>query len=315
MEAIYNKVFLEHDTGMHPENKKRLEFLNLKNTKIPSGEKYLSLIHTKDYISKVKRYCKQNKALDSDTLTSKNSYKAATFAVGATIKASESNDFAVVRPPGHHAYPNKASGFCIFNNLAISVQKLVNEGKKVLIIDFDGHLGNGTEKIFYDSNQVFYFSIHQYPAFPNKGWVDELGEKKGKGYTLNVPIPPKSGDDIFLESIKKYLPILKKFNADIVALSAGFDSYQGDLLLDLKVSINSYYKLGKLLSKNFKNMYATLEGGYNIDALPFCIANFLDGINNKKQRFKEKNTKSDKKTILEYNKRIKKLDKLLKEYW
>jgi acetoin utilization deacetylase AcuC-like enzyme len=315
MEIIYNKIFLEHDTGMHPENKKRLssivDFGKLKESEVEDGEKYLGLIHDKEYIKKVKEACKASTYLDPDTFASKGSYRAAVMAVGATIQASRSGNFALVRPPGHHAHINHSSGFCIFNNLAISVQNLVNEGKRVLIFDFDGHLGDGTMDIFYKTDKVMYFSLHQYPAFPNKGWVNETGAGKGKGYTINVPLPPGSADDIYFDAIKSIMPRLKKFKPDVVALSAGFDAYQGDLLLDLKLSLNAYYKLGKILKENFTIMYATLEGGYNTDALPYCVFNFLDGINGKKQRFKDKDTKSSIEIKKEYEKRMRELKKNL----
>jgi acetoin utilization deacetylase AcuC-like enzyme len=319
MEIIYNKIFLEHDTGMHPENKKRLasivDFGKLKERDVENGEKYLGLIHDKDYIKKVKEACKNQTYLDPDTFASKGSYKAAVIAVGATVQASRSGDFALVRPPGHHAHTNHSSGFCIFNNLAISVQNLVNEGKRVLIFDFDGHLGDGTMDIFYKTDNVLYFSLHQYPAFPNKGWVDEIGEGKGKGYTINVPLPPQTGDDVYFNAVKKMIPYLKRFNPDVVAISAGFDAYQGDLLLDLKLSLNAFYKIGEILRNNFGKMYATLEGGYNTDALPYCVFNFLDGINGKEQRFKDKDTKSPADVRKEYDKRIKRLERNLRKYW
>jgi acetoin utilization deacetylase AcuC-like enzyme len=319
MNIIYNKIFLEHDTGMHPENKKRLicitDFGKVKESRVESGEKYLGLIHDKKYVDKVKEACKKGLYLDPDTFASKQSYDAAIIAVGATIAASQSGDFALVRPPGHHAHANHSSGFCIFNNLAISVQKLVNEGKKVLIFDFDGHLGDGTMDIFYKTDKVLYFSLHQYPAFPNKGWVDEIGEGKGKGYTINVPLPAGTSDDSYFDAIRRIMPILKKFNPDIVAISAGFDAYHGDLLLDLKLSYNAYYKIGKLLKDNFKNLYGTLEGGYNTDALPYCVFNFLDGINGKKQRFKDKSTRSPAESRKEYERRISELERVLRRYW
>lgn len=316
MRLIYNKIFLEHDTGMHPENKKRLEvFGGLDETKIESGEPYLQIIHTKEHIREVKKACASGKSLDSDTITSKKTYDAAIYAVGASVMASRTGDFALVRPPGHHAYPDRSSGFCIFNNLAIAVQKLVNEGKKVLIFDFDSHLGDGTQKIFYSTDKVFYWSIHQYPAFPGRGWVNEVGSGKGKGFTLNVPLPPKTADDLFLLSIRKFIPLVKKFKADVVALSAGFDGYQEDLLLDLKLSYNSYYELGKIVRDNFSNYFATLEGGYNTKALPCCVYNFLDGVNGKKQRFKEEPTRTDPEVKKEWKNRIAQVEKNIRRFW
>lgn len=316
MKLIYNKIFLEHDTGMHPENKKRLESLGkLPETKIENGEKYLKLIHTKEYIDLVKDVCKRGGYLDPDTIISEKSYEAAIYAVGATVMASQTNDFALVRPPGHHAYPNHASGFCLFNNVAIATQELVNEGKKVFIFDFDGHCGDGTEKIFYSSNKVLYWSLHQFPAFPGGGTVDEIGEGEGKGYTINVPLPAGSGDDVYTDAVNKLMPIAEQFKPDVVGVSAGFDACQYDPLLNLKLSMNTYYKLGKILSEKFKNIFAALEGGYNIEVLPKCIFNFIDGINNRKIRFKEQITNSSIEVMNEYRLRINQLEKNLSEFW
>ncbi len=316
MELIYNSIFLEHETGMHPENKNRLVSLGeLPETEIESGEKYLSLVHTPEYIEKVKEICKEGGRLDADTIASKQSYNPAVHAVGATVLASQTGGFALVRPPGHHAYPSYGSGFCLFNNIAIAVQKLVNEGKRVLIFDFDGHLGNGTEYIFYNSNQVLFWSIHQFPAFPGNGDADEIGEGEGKGYTINVPLPIESGDEIFIDAFNTFLPVAKEFNPDVVAVSAGFDSHQFDFLLGLRFSVNAFYKIGKLISSNFNNFFATLEGGYNTDFLPQCVYNFLDGINNKEQRYFEKETDSRIQTHDEYEGRIALARMHLAKFW
>jgi acetoin utilization deacetylase AcuC-like enzyme len=316
MKIIYNKIFLEHDTGMHPENKKRLEsFGKIPEMDIINGEKYLKLFHTEKYIEHVKQYCSLAKPLDRDTVTSKQSYKAAIYAVGATIMASESGDFALVRPPGHHAHPGKSSGFCIFNNIAIAVQKLVNEGKKVLIMDFDSHLGDGTVKFFYNTDRVMYWSLHQFPSFPGGGNVNEIGEGKGEGYTICVPLPPGSGDEIFVDAIKSFLPVALQFEPDVVACSAGFDGYQHDLLLDLRFSFNSYYKLGKMLGSNFDNVFATLEGGYNVEVMPKCLENFMAGINGEPIPHKERSTDSRIIAIDEYEGRRIQLEKNLRKFW
>ncbi len=315
MKIIYNKIFLEHDTGMHPESKKRLEVLGLKSLKVESGEKYLSLVHDKYYIKQVKEACKVSDFLDADTAISKKSYEAAVMAVGATIQASEEGGFALVRPPGHHAHPSRSSGFCIFNSLAISVKNLVRKKKRVLIFDFDGHLGDGTEKIFYDSDKVFYFSLHQFPAFPGHGWVDEIGEGKGEGYTLNVPLPEGTGDDLYLKAIDKFLWILKKFNPDVVAISAGFDGYKSDSLLELNLSAGIYYEIGKIIRNNFDNSYATLEGGYNVDALKVCVNNFLNGINGEEIYKRDEATKSAPGVKKEFDRRMKLVEKNINKYW
>lgn len=316
MKIIYNKIFLEHDTGMHPENRKRLESLGkLPETEIESGEKYLELVHTRDYINLVKEACNQGSHLDPDTVVSEKSYEAAIYAVGATIMASKTNDFALVRPPGHHAYPDHSSGFCIFNNIAIASQKLVNEGKKVLIFDFDGHLGDGTVKYFYNTDKVLYWSLHQFPAFPGGGNVNEIGEGKGKGYTINVPLPAGSGDDIYMDAVNRLMPVAEQFKPDVVAVSAGFDAHHADLLLDLRLSANTYYKLGKVLTERFKNVFATLEGGYNTEVFHKCVFNFIDGINNKNIKFKEQATDSRIIARDEYESRVHQLEKNLSEFW
>ena len=229
--------------------------------------------------------------------------------------ASNSGDFALTRPPGHHAHRDNSSGFCLFNNIAIAAQYQTNQGKRVLIIDIDGHLGCSTEKLFYDSDKIMYWSFHQFPAFPGGGDADEIGEGKGKGFTINVPLPPESGDEIFMDAFESFLPVAKEFNPDIVGISAGFDSHQYDLLLDLRLTVNTYYKIGKLISANFKNVFATLEGGYNIEVFPKCLYNFLDGINNNKMRFKENETDSLIQTYYEYEGRKALTMQLLKKYW
>ncbi len=316
MKLLYNKIFLEHDTGMHPENKKRLESLgSIEETKIEDGERYLELVHTKEYIKHVKETCKVGGHIDPDTIASKKTYEAAINAVGATIMASETKDFALVRPPGHHAYTDHSSGFCIFNNIAIATQKLVGQDKKVFIFDFDAHLGDGTVKFFYNTDKVLYWSLHQFPAFPGGGSINEIGEGKGKGYTINVQLPPGIGDDIYMNAVERLMPIAEQFNPDIVAVSAGFDAHQHDLLLDLRLSTNTYHKLGAILSKNFKNIFATLEGGYNIENLPKCIYNFIDGINEKDIRFKERTTDSRMIAMDEYEGRMIQLEKNLRDYW
>jgi len=268
MKIIYNRVFLEHDTGMHPENKKRLEACgDLAETEVENGEKYLELFHTKEYIDHVK-------------LAS-----------------------------------SKSSGFCIFNNLAIAVQRLVNEGKKVFIFDFDAHLGDGTVKFFYDSDRVLYWSLHQFPAFPGGGNVSEIGVGKGKGYTINVPLPPGSGDEIFMNAVERFMPAAEQFKPDVVAVSAGFDAHQFDLLLDLRLSMNTYYKIGKFLSERFENIFATLEGGYNVEVFSKCLYNFIDGINGESMSFNEQTTDSRIIAIDEYEARAYQVEKNLSEFW
>jgi len=316
MKPIYNSIFLEHDTGMHPENRKRLEVLDiLDETAIAIGEEYLGLVHTDEHIQRVKEFCKHSRNLDPDTISSPGSYNAAISAVGAAIMASQTSDFAVVRPPGHHAYPTRATGFCLFNNIAIAVQNLVDQGNRVMVFDFDGHLGDGTFHIFSNTDKILFWSLHQYPAFPGEGTADQIGEDMGEGYSINIPLPPGSGDDIFRRAIDRFLTVAKQFDPDIVAVSAGFDAHQDDPLLDLRLSFNTYYFLGELLRQEFTNVFSVLEGGYDLNALPKCFYNFLSGINNKPQKFTEAATQSSEMIINEYEQRADQLEKNLSKFW
>jgi len=316
MDILYHPIILEHETLNHPENKGRISCLgDLPITELPLDETPIHLVHTKEYINEVKEACTASRALDADTQTSPKSWDAALYAVAATLKASQTNGFAVVRPPGHHAHAHYGSGFCLFNNIAIATQQLVNLGKRVLIFDFDGHLGDGTEEIFYKTNNVLYWSLHQFPAFPQKGTVDEIGEGEGRGYTINVPLPPKSGDDIYLRAVKRILPIVKQFAPDIVAVSAGFDGHRLDPLLDLELSASTYFELGKILRENFSSIFATLEGGYNTEVLPHCLFNFLDGVNGDPIRFSEDPTESTILTMETFELDLEKLITNLKPYW
>jgi len=317
MDLIYHPVFLEHDTGTHhPENHKRLEpFRHLSPSEIMSGEAYLPLVHEAAYIERVRHASRVGAHLDPDTVTSPGSYPAACYAAGATLQAAEQGGFALVRPPGHHAYPGYASGFCLFNNIAIAAMYLANQGKRVLILDFDGHLGDGTSEIFYRSDKVLYWSLHQYPAFPGSGYSDEIGEGKGEGFTFNIPLPPGSADDIFLDAFEHFLPAARQFSPDVVAVSAGFDAHLYDLLLDLRVSTHTYFHIGRRLREFFPRIFATLEGGYNIQELFRGVESFMAGINGAENPHIQEKTNSGMRVWETYEMYLHAALGKLQKYW
>ncbi len=311
MRILFNKKMLRHNLSAHGEGDYRLkDFFNWPEDVELNGQDFLSLVYQDKYIKKIKKAC-ENRNILAEVNLSPDSLEATYLAVGLSVLAAEQNNFAVVRPPGHHAGSNQAAGFCLFNNIAIATQKLVDDGKKVCLIDIDGHHGNGTQEIFYKSDKVLYCSIHQQSAYPGTGLVKEIGEGVGTGYNLNLPIAPGSGDDIFLSAIVWLLPFVKKFSPDVVGVSAGFDGYYQDELLELNYTLNSYFELGKILSQNFKNIFAVLEGGYHQN-IKKCIDVFISGVGEKEVKVNEKKTDSSSQCLNIFNKNIAALKKLLR---
>ncbi|MCD4730576.1 MAG: hypothetical protein K8R74_08250 [Bacteroidales bacterium] len=277
MKVLFNSKFLNHNVDSEAEGAYRIEqFPNKYEDRDRNGEEYLTLVHSKNYKELIKEACMNNE-MQAEVQLTPSSYEAAISAVGLAVQASEYNDFAVIRPPGHHAGRERAAGFCLFNNIAIASQKLVNEGKRVFIFDIDGHHGDGTQAIFYNSDQVYYFSIHQAYAYPFTGFPNETGEGKGEGFTKNVPFIAGAGDKDFMKAIDQAITEAKKFKADVIAVSAGFDAYEKDRLLGLKYSMKSYYECAFKLRRSFRNIFAVLEGGYHLE-IKDCVETFIDGI-------------------------------------
>jgi acetoin utilization deacetylase AcuC-like enzyme len=319
MKILYHDNILLHETGRdHPENHSRLSHFEhlVPLEEAPDGTPYVSLIHPESYIEEIRHHCLNGLPLDGDTKVSHGSFLAATTAVGLTVMAMEQFDFAVVRPPGHHAFREEAHGFCLFNNVAIAAQKAVNDGKKVMILDFDGHLGDGTMDIFYETDEVLFWSLHQYPGYPGNGSAQEIGAGKGKGFTINVPIPPGSGDDIYMHAMEYMMSVAQQFNPDIVAVSAGFDAHQFEPLLELRASANFYYKVGKLLTQTFPGkVFGVLEGGYNAEELPHCLNNFVAGVNGTEMPYTEAGTTSGLRTWETYEMHLHTAAGALSKYW
>ena len=285
---ITDEIYLKHDTGaMHPESPQRLRAINaaivpLKNrlifkTPISISHNILSLVHSDKHIETIRSASEFGGSIDSDTICSVESYHAASMAVGAGVVAIDGiksgefeRAFCAVRPPGHHATPTQAMGFCLFNNIAITARYAQSVGyEKVMIIDFDVHHGNGTQDTFWEDNTVFYFSSHQSFAYPGTGAETDKGEGKGKGYTANFFMMPESKDEELLDIYENDLPpLIEKFNPDIILVSAGYDLHESDPLAQLNITTDGIRTMvrGLLDSKEIPFVFF-LEGGYDVRAL------------------------------------------------
>jgi len=277
MNILFNSKFLLHNPESFGEGPYRIEDFkgNVKETEY-NGEEYITLVHSEEYKGQTRKACMKGGIL-AEVEVSPQSYEAACLAVGLTVLASEQGDFAIVRPPGHHAKFERADGFCLFNNMAIATQKLVLEGKKVFILDIDGHHGDGTQSIFYSSDKVLFCSIHQKYTYPWTGETYETGQGPGKGYTINLPLPAGSGDEFLLRAVDHAIELAVSFKPDVVGVSAGFDGYEKDRLLSLRYTLKGYFECGYRLGKKFEHVFAVLEGGYHQD-IKKCTDNFIEGI-------------------------------------
>lgn len=280
MKILFNKKFLEHNIGSEAEGAYRIsKFSDIEDTTI-DGEKWIDLVHPVEYKDYIKEAC-LNKNVVAEVHLTPSSYEAACLSVGLAIEASENGDFAVVRPPGHHARSEKPAGFCLFNNIAIAAKKIINEGKRVFILDIDGHHGDGTQDIFYGDDKVLFCSIHQEYAYPFSGFAIENGIDKGLGFTYNFPVISGKGDKEFLERVDKSIKLAQEFKPDVIGISAGFDGYEKDKLLQLNYSQHAYYESAYRIKKAFRKVpvFAVLEGGYH-DDIRQLVDCFVEGINN-----------------------------------
>lgn len=278
MEVLYNSKFLNHNHGSMAEGPYRIEaFASGIRETDESGESLITLVHSKAHHENIRNACTDYQVV-AEVQLAPDSYDAACSAIGLAVSASESGDFAVIRPPGHHAKPGRADGFCLFNNIAIAAQKQVNEGRRVFILDIDGHHGDGTQQIFYASNKVLFCSVHQQYAYPWTGETGEIGEGDGTGYTMNFPLSAGSGDRELLEAVDRAIDRALVFKPDVVGVSAGFDGYEKDRLLQLQYTLDGYYRCGKKLGEHFNHVFAVLEGGYHLE-IRECVEHFIHGVN------------------------------------
>ncbi|MGB9675865.1 MAG: histone deacetylase family protein [Candidatus Bathyarchaeales archaeon] len=303
--VIFSPKYYRHNTGRgHPESARRIRAIinELKNGAISKSRNWqfveperasfgkVQLVHDSDYIRFVRNFCKSGGGLldSGDTVVSSESFDAAVYAVGGALKAVDlvmagqfENAFALVRPPGHHAGKFSAAGFCIFNNVAVATQHLLRDFdlNRVLILDIDAHHGNGTQEIFYGTDEVLYISLHEDPrSFPGTGFVDEIGEGEGLGFNVNVPLPFGANDPLYLKAFNEIaIPIIRQYKPQFMLVSAGLDGHYTDPVANLSLSAHCYAKVYEEIVKLAHalcdgKLVFVLEGGYSLKFIGKLVA-------------------------------------------
>ncbi|MCK4542463.1 MAG: histone deacetylase [Spirochaetales bacterium] len=287
---LYDDVYLSHrNPPYHPEHSGRVKHIRDVVESSPLASKLIRIkprkakveevleVHTRKHLEFLKEG--QPGYLGPDTYLSKGTFKASLWAAGALLRAVDGvksgeieRAFCAVRPPGHHAERDRAMGFCFFNNIAVAARYARKRGfQKIFIVDFDVHHGNGTQRIFEEDPAVFYFSTHQYPFYPGTGRENEKGRGVGEGYTMNLPLPAGSGDEVYERIYTEFLPgLINSFEPSIILVSAGYDIHIDDPIGGMTVTTEGVRKIVRGILKAAGNKTAvifTLEGGYNLDAL------------------------------------------------
>ncbi|WP_309493571.1 histone deacetylase [Candidatus Hecatella orcuttiae] len=309
--VIYSGRFLDHKTGVHCEAPSRLKIAmeTLQNPELKASGKFtvieprlaskeeIALVHSVDYIEEVRSFCARGGGYyDGDTPLSPESFEVASLAVGGLLEACEkvfsgdiSNAFALVRPPGHHAGIHGralgalTNGFCVFNNVAAATAYAAKKGwaRRSLIFDFDTHHGNGTQEIFNSDAQVLYLSLHQRGIYPGTGYEDEIGVGAGRGFKVNVPLPARSDDEVYLKVLGEIVePVAEQFKPELILLSAGYDAHHSDIVGGMFLSAEGFAKMVESMVKLARKscggkLLACLEGGYSAQALSQGIASSL----------------------------------------
>ena len=297
---VLDPVFLEHRVPPeHPERPDRIRAISgglsaqssfkrlVKVPPAPASEEAILRVHTRDHFAQIRGTRLQPlHPLDWDTYSGGASHDVALLAAGSVIRMIEllfggdlDSGFAAIRPPGHHAEPGKAMGFCLFNNVAVGAQWALDQGlvRRVAIVDFDVHHGNGTQAAFYHRDDVLYVSLHQHPLYPGTGYYTEVGVGKGKGMTVNFPIPAGQNNGFYSSLLRRMvLPILTSYAPELILISAGFDAHRDDPLAGMLLDENGYAGMALELNRAAETICGgrilyVLEGGYNLKALAASV--------------------------------------------
>jgi len=257
----------------------------------PAPRSALEAVHAPAYLEHLEELSASGGGyVDFDTALNSASWETATLASGAAIGAVESAlsgtaAFAVARPPGHHAGRAYGMGFCLLNNAAIAARHARSSGvERVAILDWDVHHGNGTQDIFYADGEVLYLSVHQSPFYPGTGDAREVGEGRGQGFTANVPLPGRSGEDLYAEAFAGFfIPVLREFRPGLILISAGYDAHTADPLGGMRLKSASFGRFAAQLAALAREIGAAppallLEGGYNLNALTESVAATIRGV-------------------------------------
>jgi acetoin utilization deacetylase AcuC-like enzyme len=298
--VVYDPVYLGHDTGEHPENRQRLEAImqRLRETGLweklihinprPATSPELLRVHSEGHIRYVRELAESGGGqIDADTVVSLHSYEAALYAAGgvesavdAVMRGEVGSAFALVRPPGHHATRAQAMGFCLFNNVVVGAAHALDNYKlqRVLILDFDVHHGNGTQDIFNKEPCICYISVHQSPLYPGSGGIEE----RGAGNMFNIPLPPGCGDGEYMRVYDEIvMPVARRFNPELILVSAGFDAHWAYELASMCLSIKGYAQIARRIKTLADEccdgrLVFSLEGGYNPAPLAGCVKAVFD---------------------------------------